>query len=132
VSCELEDTSNSAANLGEKLSDDEITQMIREADKDGDGMIDYNEFVTMMMAKVSNWLGSAGLLEGYSPLGLCCGKSFSHFRSPLRPITDTAAVRTVNSFGSRPDLGRVSPIVAAQLAAMRTIAEVTCNLGSDL
>lgn len=40
------------ANLGEKLSDDEITQMIREADKDGDGMIDYNEFVTMMMAKV--------------------------------------------------------------------------------
>lgn len=26
--------------------------MIREADKDGDGMIDYNEFVTMMMAKV--------------------------------------------------------------------------------
>lgn len=27
--------------------------MIREADKDGDGMIDYNEFVTMMMAKVS-------------------------------------------------------------------------------
>jgi calmodulin len=43
----------SPANLGEKLSDDEITQMIREADKDGDGMIDYNEFVTMMMAKVS-------------------------------------------------------------------------------
>lgn len=41
-----------AANLGEKLSDDEINQMIREADKDGDGMIDYNEFVTMMMAKV--------------------------------------------------------------------------------
>lgn len=41
-----------SANLGEKLSDDEITQMIREADKDGDGMIDYNEFVTMMMAKV--------------------------------------------------------------------------------
>jgi hypothetical protein len=28
--------------------------MIREADKDGDGMIDYNEFVTMMMAKVSS------------------------------------------------------------------------------
>jgi len=30
--------------------------MIREADKDGDGMIDYNEFVTMMMAKVSRSL----------------------------------------------------------------------------
>jgi calmodulin len=55
--------------LGEKLSDAEISEMIREADKDGessfylrvygrsaddvgDGMIDYNEFVTMMMAKV--------------------------------------------------------------------------------
>ena len=45
-------SSLTVANLGEKLSDDEITQMIREADKDGDGMIDYNEFVTMMMAKV--------------------------------------------------------------------------------
>lgn len=35
--------------------------MIREADKDGDGMIDYNEFVTMMMAKVS-CLGIARML----------------------------------------------------------------------
>ncbi|OCF31693.1 calmodulin [Kwoniella heveanensis CBS 569] len=43
-------------NLGEKLSDAEISEMIREADKDGDGMIDYNEFVTMMMAKVSRAL----------------------------------------------------------------------------
>ncbi|KAK4688392.1 calmodulin, partial [Tremellales sp. Uapishka_1] len=55
-------------NLGEKLSDEEVHQMIMEADKDGesfasgdaftrlppplgDGMIDYNEFVAMMMAK---------------------------------------------------------------------------------
>ena len=27
------------ANLGEKLSDAEISEMIREADKDGDGMV---------------------------------------------------------------------------------------------
>lgn len=27
-----------SANLGEKLSDAEISEMIREADKDGDGM----------------------------------------------------------------------------------------------
>ncbi|WVQ79106.1 calmodulin [Cryptococcus sp. DSM 104549] len=40
-------------NLGEKLTDAEISEMIREADKDGDGMIDYNEFVTMMISKVS-------------------------------------------------------------------------------
>lgn len=29
---------NTLANLGEKLSDAEINEMIREADKDGDGM----------------------------------------------------------------------------------------------
>lgn len=35
-------------NLGEKLSDDEIDEMIRESDIDGDGQIDYEEFVKMM------------------------------------------------------------------------------------
>ncbi|CAD6570538.1 MAG: N-terminal acetyltransferase A complex catalytic subunit ard1 [Tremellales sp. Tagirdzhanova-0007] len=45
-------------NLGEKLSDAEISEMIREADKDGDGMIDYNEFVTMMMANAISYLFS--------------------------------------------------------------------------
>ena len=34
--------------LGEKLSDDEIEEMIQEADKNGDGMIDYKEFVAYM------------------------------------------------------------------------------------
>jgi calmodulin len=32
-------------NLGEKLTDDEVDEMIREADVDGDGQVDYNEFV---------------------------------------------------------------------------------------
>lgn len=35
-------------NLGEKLTDEEIAEMIREADADGDGEVDYNEFVKMM------------------------------------------------------------------------------------
>ncbi|KAL6056317.1 Calmodulin [Balamuthia mandrillaris] len=38
-------------NLGEKLSEEEVNEMIREADVDDDGMINYEEFVKMMMAK---------------------------------------------------------------------------------
>lgn len=37
-------------NLGEKLTDDEVEQMIREADIDGDGQVNYDEFVRMMTA----------------------------------------------------------------------------------
>ncbi|ALC46953.1 And [Drosophila busckii] len=35
-------------NLGEKLTDEEIDDMIREADFDGDGLINYDEFVYMI------------------------------------------------------------------------------------
>lgn len=38
-------------NLGEKLTDEEVDEMIREADIDGDGQVNYEEFVTMMMSK---------------------------------------------------------------------------------
>ncbi|KAL7412519.1 hypothetical protein BDY24DRAFT_341722, partial [Mrakia frigida] len=37
-------------NLGEKLTQSEVDEMIREADVDGDGQINYAEFVKMMMA----------------------------------------------------------------------------------
>mmetsp|Transcript_11532 Transcript_11532/g.21819 ORF Transcript_11532/g.21819 Transcript_11532/m.21819 type:complete len:150 (+) Transcript_11532:61-510(+) len=40
----------SMMNLGEKLNDTEVDEMIREADLDGDGFINYDEFVRMMMA----------------------------------------------------------------------------------
>ncbi|CAH1267744.1 CALM1 [Branchiostoma lanceolatum] len=36
------------ANLGEKLSDEELEEMIDEADIDGDGHINYDEFYLMM------------------------------------------------------------------------------------
>jgi Ca2+-binding EF-hand superfamily protein len=50
-------------NLGEKLTDEEVNEMIREAgiillffcifdvDLDGDGQVNYDEFVKMMMSK---------------------------------------------------------------------------------
>ncbi|GMP99236.1 hypothetical protein CsSME_00046786 [Camellia sinensis var. sinensis] len=38
-------------NLGEKLTDEEVDEMILEADIDGDGQINYDEFVKVMMAK---------------------------------------------------------------------------------
>ena len=38
-------------SLGEKLTDDEIDKMIREASQDGDERIDYNEFVQLMIGK---------------------------------------------------------------------------------
>ncbi|CAH9104975.1 unnamed protein product [Cuscuta europaea] len=40
-------------NLGEKLSEEEVEQMIKEADLDGDGQVNYDDFVkTMMMMPI--------------------------------------------------------------------------------
>ena len=36
--------------LGEKLTDEEIEDLIKEADIDSDGMINYHEFVKMMLS----------------------------------------------------------------------------------
>ncbi|XP_074604479.1 calmodulin-like [Brevipalpus obovatus] len=37
-------------NLGEKLTDEEVEDMIKEADLDGDGLVNYDEFVSVLMA----------------------------------------------------------------------------------
>lgn len=38
-------------NLGERLTDEEAEQMIREADLDGDGQVSFEEFARIMMLK---------------------------------------------------------------------------------
>lgn len=40
-----------ATNLGEKLTEEEANEMIRVADSDGDGLIDYKDFISMMIPK---------------------------------------------------------------------------------
>ena len=36
-------------NLGEKLLDEEIDELIREIDVDSDGLVKYDQFVEMML-----------------------------------------------------------------------------------
>lgn len=39
------------AEMGQELSDQQVDQMIEEADTDGDGQINYEEFVRVMLSK---------------------------------------------------------------------------------
>ncbi|URE03052.1 hypothetical protein MUK42_20998 [Musa troglodytarum] len=41
---------NVMMNLGEKMTDEEVLQMIKEADTDGDGQVNFEEFSRMMTA----------------------------------------------------------------------------------
>ena len=44
------------SNLGEKLTDEEVAEMIREADVSGDGNINYEEFVVSLMTADHGYL----------------------------------------------------------------------------
>ena len=44
-------------NLGEKLTDEEVDEMIREADIDGDGQVNYKEFVTKSLRSIGRQTG---------------------------------------------------------------------------
>ncbi len=50
-----EELSQVMSTLGENLSQEEIDEMIREADMDGDGRVGYEEFATMMSHKGAAW-----------------------------------------------------------------------------
>jgi calmodulin len=39
------------ANTGEKLTQEEIEEMIREIDTDGDGYIDYRQFIRILITQ---------------------------------------------------------------------------------
>ena len=38
-------------SIGEDLTDNDLTDMIREADKNGDGVIDFQEFSSLLLKK---------------------------------------------------------------------------------
>lgn len=41
------------ANIGEKVDEDELEEMMKDADGDGNGLIDYSEFVKVLLQPVA-------------------------------------------------------------------------------
>ena len=47
----MDELKQAMTQLGEEISQEELDGMIREADVDKDGKVDYNEFVRMLKEK---------------------------------------------------------------------------------
>lgn len=53
-------------NMGQNPTDGELQQMISEVDADGNGLIDFAEFVTLMARKMNNTDKDAEIREAFS------------------------------------------------------------------
>ncbi|CAN8070968.1 unnamed protein product [Agarophyton chilense] len=53
-------------NMGQNPTDAELAQMISEVDADGNGLIDFAEFVTLMARKMNNTDRDAEIQEAFS------------------------------------------------------------------
>jgi len=59
-------------NLGEKLTDEEVDEMAREADVDGDGQVNYEEFIKMMMCGGPPSHGAVTVAAASAPIAAPC------------------------------------------------------------
>merc|ERR1719464_728791 len=92
-------------NLGEKLTDDEVDSMVRECDVDGDGSINYEEFIKTMMMWDGPSVSSAPLHSSAPP---------SHPAPAPAPVARAPAAAPVatssDSFAAKASLSRASPV----------------------
>jgi len=60
-------------NLGEKLTDEEVDEMIREADIDGDGQVNYEGNSQVSYSRCSEWEFKSGPICGWwlTRMGFC-------------------------------------------------------------